>query len=92
LTIYDTAAMVIPPRFDAAADFMDGLAGVNLNGWWGFIDRDGQIVIAPQFNSIREGFIEGVAWVELRDGLNVYINRKGEILAVANEKRRKLSP
>jgi hypothetical protein len=40
---------VINPIYRAAGDFKESLAAVNLNGKWGFIDRNGKIVITPQF-------------------------------------------
>ncbi|EOA6136260.1 WG repeat-containing protein, partial [Campylobacter coli] len=33
-------------------NFSEGLAGVELNGKWGFIDKSGKIVIEPKFDDI----------------------------------------
>jgi hypothetical protein len=47
--------MVIPPRFNGAERFSEGLAAVllgeeNADTWpWGFIDKTGKMVIQPQF-------------------------------------------
>ncbi|EHC9042961.1 WG repeat-containing protein, partial [Campylobacter coli] len=30
----------------------EGLAGVKLNGRWGFMDKNGKIVIEPKFDDI----------------------------------------
>ncbi|EMU6300714.1 WG repeat-containing protein, partial [Campylobacter coli] len=43
---------VIEPKFDDAWNFNEGLAGVELNGKWGFIDKSGKIVIEPKFDDI----------------------------------------
>jgi hypothetical protein len=41
--------IVIPPQFDAADSFSEGLAAVDTRGAWGFIDQTGKMVIPPQF-------------------------------------------
>jgi hypothetical protein len=62
-------ATVIPPRFRAAGSFADGLAPVVKGGKLGFVDRAGNLVIAPQFEwgpgrrDLRRD------WPEFSDGL-----------------------
>lgn len=51
---------VIPPRYQAARDFFEGLAPVLLAGRWGFIDTAGRMAIVPKFDAVRR-FSEGVA-------------------------------
>lgn len=66
----------IPPRFDGAQPFSEGLAAVNI-GWgggndpstmsagkWGYIDAAGNWVIEPQFTDISE-FSEELACVNI---------------------------
>lgn len=48
--------LVIPCNFQMASSFDDGLAAVCLNRKWGFIDEEGQFVIAPQFDTVRPQF------------------------------------
>jgi len=43
-------------KYDNATDFSEGLAAVRINNKWGFIDRSGKIVIAPQFNPYQAQF------------------------------------
>ena len=43
-------------KYDNATDFSEGLAAVKVNDKWGFIDRSGKMVIAPQFNPWQEQF------------------------------------
>ncbi len=43
-------------RYDYASDFSEGLAAVNVNHQWGFIDASGKMVIAPQFNPYQTQF------------------------------------
>lgn len=71
--------LAIPPRFEDARDFYNGLAAVKLNGKWGYINKSGDIVVEPQF-------IE--AW-DFKDGKTLmvkaltgygFINRVGKFL------------
>ncbi|HIK33557.1 MAG TPA: WG repeat-containing protein [Oscillatoriales cyanobacterium M4454_W2019_049] len=59
-----TGEFVIPPHFNCAFDFTEGLAGA-ISGKWGFIDRTGEFVIPPQFRRVRP-FAEGLAPVCLK--------------------------
>jgi hypothetical protein len=52
--------MVIPPRFQNAGDFSEGLAWVFVWDEAGFIDRTGRMAIPPQFSEGRN-FSEGLA-------------------------------
>jgi hypothetical protein len=54
--------VVIPPRFDHAKSFSEGLAAVALGDVWGFVDRAGKFVISPAYRSV-EPFREGLAVV-----------------------------
>ena len=42
--------LVIPPKFDYASWFNEGLAAVVLNGKYGFINQTGAWVIPPQYD------------------------------------------
>src|ERR1022692_1773737 len=67
---------VIPPRFDDAGDFSEGLAPVGVGGLCGFIDLAGAFVIEPRFRNVEE-FRCGLAAVS-EDGDNYgYIDRTG---------------
>ena len=46
--------------FRRAHKFSDGMASVQINNEWGFIDTTGNIVIRPQYN-VRSDFSEGLA-------------------------------
>jgi hypothetical protein len=56
-------------------DFSEGLAGVKVEGKWGFIDTNGKMVIPPQFDEALK-FSEGLAavFIECRWG---YIDKTG---------------
>ena len=52
------------------------------NGKWGYINRSGEVVIAPQFN-LAYGFSEGLAAVLTRDGWG-YIDATGRMVIAPN--------
>src|SRR5688572_19518995 len=58
--------IIIPLKFDAAGDFSEGLARVEIKDKWGFIDESGRVVVEPQFSWAWD-FSEGLARVEVGD-------------------------
>lgn len=67
--------IISPLRFDAAGDFSEGLAAVEISGLWGYIDREGRIAIKPQFEDAME-FSESLAAVR-KKGQWGFINHAG---------------
>ncbi len=62
--------------------FSEGLCRIDVwgekeEGYCGYIDTNGEIVIKPQFNDTRD-FSEGYAYVETTDGRNVFIAQNGQ--------------
>jgi len=43
----------IPPVYNDAGSFRNGIAAVKIDEQWGFIDEEGKIVITPQFTETR---------------------------------------
>lgn len=83
-----TGRRVIEGPYDFADDFSEGLAGVEIDNKYGFINRRGETVVPPRFDLRSEGkhpsrtvssgrFIEGLACVSI-GGLYGYIDRTGE--------------
>jgi hypothetical protein len=68
----------IPPRFDFALPFSEGLARFKEGELWGYINRQGEVVIRPQYGSARD-FREGLADVEIGRRWG-YINQAGEVV------------
>jgi WG containing repeat len=54
---------VINPQYDHAGDFVHGVAGVARGHKYGFIDKQGKIVIKAEYEGLRS-FSEGLAAVE----------------------------
>jgi len=67
--------LVIPPRFEAAGAFSEGLAGVRENGRCGFIDATGEYAVYPEFAAVQP-YSEGLAPVVLTTRWG-YIDRTG---------------
>jgi hypothetical protein len=67
----------------------EGMAGIQIDGKWGFIDKTGEIIIKPQFDDARQ-FSEGLACVNFgatrnKEGILVggkwgYIDKSGSII------------
>ncbi|WP_071189104.1 S-layer homology domain-containing protein [Trichormus sp. NMC-1] len=58
---------VIPPQFESADTFVEGLARVQKDNLWGYIDKTGKFVIPPRFDEANS-FSEGLALV--RENIN----------------------
>lgn len=67
---------------EAASDFSEDLAAVELNGLWGFVDADGAMVVEPQFEQVRD-FSDGLAAVELNDKWG-FIDKSGTMVIDAD--------
>lgn len=80
--------ILIEPKYDKIRPFNEGLAAfVSDEGFWGFLDKKGTVVVKPQFNQMaitddlpnQHPFNEGLAAVG-RDGKWGYINTKGKMV------------
>lgn len=72
----------IPVQYEKVAKrFEENLAGVQLNGRVGFIDRYNRFIIEPKFESIDrlEGFSRGLAAVK-KDGMFGFIDKSGKFV------------
>ncbi len=79
----ETGKVVIPPRFEYAWPFSEGLARITDGEKIGFIDMTGTLVIEAQFDAATQ-FSEGLAAVgfgeKLLEKKHGYINKKGELV------------
>lgn len=76
----DSGRTVIPPLFDSALEFSEGLAAVRLNGCNHFIDNKGGCAInCSGYDSVKS-FSGGVAAVR-KNGLWGYIGRGGNVIS-----------
>ncbi|WP_168123651.1 WG repeat-containing protein [Paenibacillus sp. HB172176] len=72
----------IPAQYESATNFYEGLSGVSVNGKWGFIDRQGQMVIQPQYDDIAIRIRDGMIQVMKNDKWG-YIDKTGkEVIAL----------
>lgn len=80
--IDSTGKVIVPPCFDQAWQFSEGLAVVRVGGLYGYIDTLGDVVIRPQFEW-AQSFSEGLAQVGTSTK-SLYIDRTGRIAIEAN--------
>jgi len=79
--IDSTGKLVIPPQFDAAGPFSEGLAPVKKDGAYGFIDRQGVVRIPFQYEQAKP-FSGGLALVK-KDGNFRYIDHNNQTVIEA---------
>ncbi len=74
-----TGQWIIPPQFDDAKFFSkDNLARIAIDSKYGFIDITGNIIIKPQFESVRN-FSEDLAVVKI-NGKYGFIDKTGKLV------------
>lgn len=78
-----TGKEVIPKIYDDGADFSEGMAGVVINGKWGFIDTAGTIVIEPQFEYVGK-FSNELAKYTINSRDWGFIDKTGSIVIPAS--------
>jgi hypothetical protein len=57
-------------------DFKEGLAPVRINRLWGYIDKDGKFVVAPQYDFASQ-FENGIAHIGLK-GKDGFIDKNNK--------------
>lgn len=69
---------VIPPQFESAGNFSEGLAYVQRDGLFGFVNTEGEIVILPQYSYTGNfgDYATGFALVQ-KNGLKFFIDYQG---------------
>lgn len=65
--------------YEEAHSFTDGLAAVQKQGKWGYIDQNGKVVIPFTYEEEADNFSEGLALVK-KDGKSGYIDKKGDVV------------
>jgi hypothetical protein len=71
-----TGQVVIPEKYDGAHSFQEGLAAVQVSDKWGYIDKTGKMIVAPQFVQVVD-FIGGLAFGETQDYDLAFIDKTG---------------
>jgi hypothetical protein len=70
---------LVEPEFESAADFTEGFALIKKNGKYGYINREGIIIIEPRFD-IAHPFKDGMAKVFEKNKGWGFINTSGKVL------------
>ena len=78
--------IVIPPIYDDAYDFHEGLAPLHDGHKWGYINKEGKIAIKPVFKEVNN-YSEELAWVKM-ENFPYYccIDKTGKIVFKFNRK------
>lgn len=71
-------ALIVPCKYEDVGSFSGGLAAVQLNGKWGFIDKKNKVVIPFKYDDARE-FSEGLAAVSINRKYG-FIDRAGALV------------
>ena len=70
---------VIPPYYDLAFDFSEGLGLVRIADVWHFIDADGRVVITCGRGERIKPFRRGVTRMQREDGVELIIYKDGRV-------------
>ena len=75
-----TGAVVIKPQTfeDIAFGFSDGMCAVKQNGKWGYLNRKGEMAIAPQYDTATK-FKNGIAQTKVA-GKYLWIDKTGKAI------------
>lgn len=84
-TASDGDVLRIPRRFEVAEPFSEGLAAVRIEGLFGFINQQGDVIIAPRFQA-ASSFSGGYAEVRIGNASGA-IDRSGQLVVPAKFKR-----
>jgi hypothetical protein len=78
--------LALKEDYEGILPFSEGLAVVEKNQKYGFIDEQGNLVISPKFDAVSN-FSDGLAAVEIGQGfrsVNSYIDRTGRLVLPPN--------
>ncbi|MCX8122857.1 MAG: WG repeat-containing protein [Spirochaetes bacterium] len=68
---------IVLPQFENVRNFSEGMAAVQLNGKWGFIDNEGKVIVEPQYDDVGD-FHDGMAFVKIDDKYG-FIDKEGVV-------------
>lgn len=74
--IYNSNGYKIGESYDEIGKFSEGLCAININGKWGFINKEGKFVIDTLYNEVRSFSPEGLAVVKTNTE-EFFINKQG---------------
>lgn len=76
-----TGTVIIPLMYDYSSGFIDGLAIVILNDYYGVIDKYNQAIIEFKFSHITDLFSGVFSVQQTKEGNYAIMNNKGELLS-----------
>jgi hypothetical protein len=77
--LFDSTGQALTPfSYERIYPFSDGLAVVEKNELYGYINDKGQEVIKPQFSFARDFGYDHLAWVTTTDDQHIWIDRRGK--------------
>lgn len=75
--IYDVNGDIIGEPFEEIGGFSEGVCNIKLNNRWGYVDKDGHIVIDTIYNVAKVFSSDGLARVQ-RNNEEFFINKNGD--------------
>jgi len=81
----ETGKVVVKPKFKNVHAFSEGIAGVYINSLWGYIDREGVLLVDPEYRAVHD-FHEGKAVVIDRKNESYILESSGELHPIKNIK------
>lgn len=78
-------SLVIPATFEDASNYSEGLAAVcrheGSQPYWGYIDKEGHVVIDYKYTNVPGDFHDGFAKVTKKNRKVVFINKEGQVVS-----------
>lgn len=80
-----TTAWVVKPQYDAIADFSDSIAAVKQNGKWGYVSRQGKVIVPCEYE-IAYPYSDGMGILTMSDNtLAAISDLNGNIIPITTK-------
>ena len=67
-----TGKIIISPKYERANGFSEGVAAVKRGGKWGFIDRNGLIIVPCEYDKVESNYTNGKGKLVKNDRIYVF--------------------
>lgn len=78
--------MVIPPQYDRALSFQEGMAAVKKGDGWGFINKEGNIIVPCEYDKVESNYKDGKGEL-IKDGKVYVFDTDGNIIKSYEEEK-----